>query len=103
MTFQSPPVTEIATAERRAHAAPKAALSVIIATHNRADFLDACLDALAPQAARPDVQVIVVDSCCDPEAAKRARAAADRYGFQAIRLDEPGVSKARNAGASIAT
>jgi GT2 family glycosyltransferase len=78
------------------------ALSVVIATHNRLDFLTQCLAALAPQVERPDVEVIVVDSCSDADVSRSVGDLARSYGFQFIGLDEPGVSKARNAGAAAA-
>lgn len=78
-------------------------LSVVIATHNRPDLLTSCLEALAPQAARPDVEVIIVDSCSSPEVAEHVRALAAKWRFLHLRLEQPGVSKARNEGAALAS
>jgi glucosyl-dolichyl phosphate glucuronosyltransferase len=97
--------TEFQTTEAPVAGAAKAGvrLSVVVATHDRLPFLKNCLDALAAQARRPDVEVIVVDSCSPDHVAADVKREAERHGFAAVRLDEPGVSLARNVGAAQAS
>ncbi len=74
-------------------------VAVVIATRNRVDDLTATLDritALDP----PAGAVIVADSASD-DPAPVARATA-RAGARLVRLERPGLSRARNAGATAA-
>ena len=69
-------------------------LSVVVCTHDRADDLRRCLVALA--ALEDPVEVVVVDS-----ASRSPVPFVD--GIRVVRLDEPGLSRARNAGLAAAT
>lgn len=73
-------------------------ISIVIATHNRShDVLDN-VNALLPQCAGQPVEVIVVDSASAPAHAAVLETLKRREGLTFIRLDEPGVARARNAG-----
>ena len=76
-------------------------LSIIIATHNRLDFLQSCLAALAPQVKGQAVEVIVVDSCGSPQLAQGLKELVQRHDFRYERLETLGVAKARNRGAEL--
>lgn len=72
-------------------------LSVIVCTHNRLDELELCLAALARDC--PQAEVVVVDSApavpCEELVHAHARSfEALRY----VRVDDPGLSLARNRG-----
>ena len=69
-------------------------LSVVVCTHDRPEDLQRCLAALA--ALEDPVEVVVVDS-----ASRVAVGPLD--GVRLIRLEEPGLSRARNAGLAAAT
>ncbi len=69
-------------------------LSAVVCTHDRPDDLRRCLAAFA--ALEDPVEVIVVDS-----ASKTPVQPVD--GVRVVRLDEPGLSRARNAGLALAT
>lgn len=70
------------------------ALSVVVATRDRAWLLESCLEALTLSVASGD-EIIVVDSHSrGPETAAVARA----HGVRLVRCDEAGASLARNAG-----
>lgn len=79
-------------------------LTVCICTHNRPRYVRDCLAGLREQTAAPSrFRVIIVDSG-SPEPARSAIAAlaAGHVGAELVRVDEPGVSAARNAGARAA-
>jgi glucosyl-dolichyl phosphate glucuronosyltransferase len=69
-------------------------LSVVVCTHDRSDDLQRCLAAFA--LLEDSVEVIVVDS-----ASRIPVQAAE--GIRVVRVDEPGLSRARNAGLAVAT
>lgn len=69
-------------------------LSVVVCTHDRHEDLRRCLGALA--ALEDPAEVIVVDS------ASRTPVRPVE-GVRHVRLDEPGLSRARNAGLAVAT
>jgi glycosyltransferase involved in cell wall biosynthesis len=74
-------------------------ISILVCTHNRPETLALLLDALKPQLAAAPAEVIVVDSASRPEAAERVRDLVRQVaGARLIRVDEPGVSRARNIG-----
>lgn len=79
-------------------------LSVVICTHNRVDDVRQCIDALIDQAAQHRLQLIVVDSACDAPASRALHALRDTLpALRVERVDEVGISKARNVGLSAAT
>lgn len=69
-------------------------LSVVVCTHDRSDDLSRCLAALAQL--RTPVEIVVVDSAS-------ARPIPPRADVRVVRLEEPGLSKARNAGLAATT
>jgi glycosyltransferase involved in cell wall biosynthesis len=75
-------------------------LTVCICTHDRPRYLRDCLDGLRRQSVPRDrFTVLVVDSASSPGAATElARLAAD-FDARLIRLEQTGISLARNAGA----
>ncbi|HVZ28859.1 MAG TPA: glycosyltransferase [Asticcacaulis sp.] len=73
-------------------------VSVIICTHNRsADVLE-CLDILQAHRERLPVEILVIDSASSAEHAQILRDRLKDLPVSYLRLDEPGLSKARNAG-----
>jgi glucosyl-dolichyl phosphate glucuronosyltransferase len=76
-------------------------LTVCICTHNRPRYLRDCLDGLARQTVGQDAfAVLVVDSGSDPDvAAELVPMVAAIPNAVLIRVNRPGVSLARNAGA----
>jgi glucosyl-dolichyl phosphate glucuronosyltransferase len=75
-------------------------LTVCICTHDRPRYVRDCLDGLRRQTVSPDrFTVLIVDSGSPPAAAAELEALAAASGARLIRLDQPGVSLARNAGA----
>lgn len=83
---------------------PAPVISVCICTHDRPDYVRACLHALRRQSAPPGCfEVLLIDSAsAPPAAAALARMGRAMPGLRHIRLDQPGVSRARNAGAQAA-
>ncbi len=88
--------------------APPPLLAVIVCTHERPHYLASCLAALAA-GRRPDDAasgaawcVIVVDSASSAAASTEIAALAARHGAQLLRVDEAGLSIARNAGLAAA-
>ena len=77
-------------------------LTVCLCTHNRPRYVADCLDGLARQTVpRERFQTLIVDSGSTPDAHAELRKLADANTVL-IRLDQPGVSLARNAGAQAA-
>jgi glucosyl-dolichyl phosphate glucuronosyltransferase len=76
-------------------------LTVCICTHNRPRYLRDCLDGLARQTTGPDAfAVLVVDSGSTGDApAELVRLATASPNASLIRVEQSGVSLARNAGA----
>ncbi len=70
-------------------------LSVVVCTHDRPAYTQKCLESLAGQ---PGITVLVVDSGSPSSSAEQLAAMARDYGARLIRLDQPGVSEARNTG-----
>lgn len=80
-----------------------AALSVILCTHARPRYLEACLEGLARQEPVPGgIETIVVDSASPPDEAAAIAALAQRHGARLLRCAEPGLSRARNEGLAAA-
>ncbi|MBD0273033.1 MAG: glycosyltransferase [Acetobacteraceae bacterium] len=75
----------------------EAALSVVLCTHGRPEYLRACLAGL-PGQSRREFEVLVVDSASAPAAAALVAAIAAESGARLLRTDEPGLSRARNLG-----
>lgn len=79
-------------------------LSVCVCTHDRPDYLADCLEGLRHQTIASDLfEVLVIDSASGPPAAQRLT---HLVGIGAnetlLRVDQPGLSRARNAGAEAA-
>lgn len=75
-------------------------LSVCICTHDRPRYLRDCLDGLRRQTVGRDrFALILVDSASSPSASADLAGLAVQHDARLIRLDHPGVSLARNAGA----
>jgi glycosyltransferase involved in cell wall biosynthesis len=75
-------------------------LTVCICTHDRPRYVRDCLDGLRRQTAPRDrFTILVVDSGSCPAAAAELDGLATANDARLIRLDHPGVSLARNAGA----
>ena len=80
-------------------------LTVCICTHDRPRYLRDCLDGLRSQTiAEHRFAVLIVDSFSPEPARSELRNLVRQYpGARLIRVEEPGVSAARNAGARAAT
>lgn len=77
--------------------------TLVIATHNRAPQLAACLASLRPQIAAAQCEVIVVDNgSTDDTAAVVAQAASGDVSLRLLSVPEPNRAKARNAGIAAA-
>jgi glycosyltransferase involved in cell wall biosynthesis len=77
-------------------------VSVVICSHNRSADVSECLAALIPQIG-PGVEVILVDSASDPKnEAEMARLATLYPAVNLTRVDQPGLSLARNRGVQLA-
>ena len=78
-----------------------ARLGIVVCTHNRAGDLGHCLSAIAKQVQDPSVAIVVVDSASSPGAAQTiAEICALHPGARLVRLQQPGLSHARNAALS---
>jgi len=79
-------------------------ITVCVCTHDRPGYVRNCLDGLRQQTiGRDRFDVVLVDSGSPAASAEALAAIAADYGARLIRLDCPGVSLARNAGAEAAT
>ncbi|HBK06161.1 MAG TPA: glycosyltransferase family 2 protein [Acetobacteraceae bacterium] len=75
-------------------------LTVCICTRDRPRYVRDCLDGLRRQTvARDRFTICLVDSASAPAAEAELVSVAAEHGAKLIRLDHPGVSLARNAGA----
>jgi glycosyltransferase involved in cell wall biosynthesis len=78
-------------------------ITVCVCTHDRPDYVGDCLDGLRRQSvARERFEIVLVDSASTGDVPDRLAALAASHGARLIRLDRPGVSLARNAGARAA-
>jgi glucosyl-dolichyl phosphate glucuronosyltransferase len=79
-------------------------LTVCICTHDRPRYVRDCLAGMHRQTAAPSrFDIVIVDSGSPEPARSELRDLARDYpGARLIRVDEPGVSAARNAGAAAA-
>jgi GT2 family glycosyltransferase len=80
-------------------------LTVCICTHDRPRYLRDCLDGLRHQTIAQDrFAVLIIDSASPEPARTELRELLRQYPFaRLIRVEEPGVSAARNAGARAAS
>jgi glycosyltransferase involved in cell wall biosynthesis len=75
-------------------------LTVCICTHNRPLYVRDCLEGLRLQTATRDrFTILLVDSASTPDVADALCSLARVHDARLIRMDQPGVSLARNAGA----
>ena len=75
-------------------------LTVCICTHDRPRYVRDCLEGLGRQSLSKDhFTILMVDSASSPDSAADLKVLAARYDARLIRLEQPGVSLARNAGA----
>ncbi len=73
-------------------------LTLAICTHDRPQLLKQLVDRIAPELARLEIALIVVDSASEPVAAAAVRDCLRPHAeAQLMRIDAPGVSIARNA------
>jgi glycosyltransferase involved in cell wall biosynthesis len=78
-------------------------VSVVICSHNRSADASECLAALIPQVSSA-AEVILVDSASSPIDQAQMKETAARYPeVKLIRVDEPGVSLARNRAVELAS
>ena len=79
-------------------------ITVCICTHDRPGYLRDCLDGLRRQTVGPDqFDILVVDSASTGDVpAQLARMVAEIDNAGLLRMDQPGISIARNAGACAA-
>jgi glycosyltransferase involved in cell wall biosynthesis len=83
-------------------AAAEPFLTVIVCTHDRPDYLATCLASLTRGGQpHPGCGLVVVDSASSMPAAARIAALAAVHGATTLRVEEPGLSRARNAGLAI--
>lgn len=80
-------------------------VTACICTHDRPGYVRDCLAGLARQTADPaSFDTLVVDSASNPAAAEQlVHLVAAQSNTRLIRLEQPGVSRARNAGAHAAS
>lgn len=79
-------------------------VTACVCTHNRPHYLRDCLDGLARQTIPAErFEILVVDSASTADVvAQMARLVGDTPNARLLRVDQPGVSFARNAGAAAA-
>ncbi len=82
----------------------KPLISVVVCSHNRLQYVQACMESLAHQTVGSGgFEIILVDSGSPPPVADEMKRMADRIAnTRLVRLDVSGVSSARNEGARIA-
>jgi glycosyltransferase involved in cell wall biosynthesis len=75
-------------------------LTVCVCTHNRPGYVRDCLAGLAAQDVdRSMFEIVLVDSASEPKTSETLRGLAVEHAARFVRLDETGVSLARNVGA----
>ena len=78
-------------------------ITVCICTHDRPDYVRDCLAGLRAQTVSSDgFDTLIVDSASSKRAAATLAILARDHGARLIRVDQPGVSVARNSGAQAA-
>lgn len=70
-------------------------MSVVVPTRNRPDRLARCVESVRRELRDGDELVVVDSASSDADA---VRAVAERFADTVVRLDRPGVDRARNAG-----
>jgi GT2 family glycosyltransferase len=89
--------------EDRPRAAATPLVSVVVCTHDRADDASRCVAAVAPQLDAAGWELIVVDSASSADDARTLSALQRAHpGIVFARLEQPGLSAARNRGAALA-
>ena len=80
-------------------------VSVVVCSHDRPDYVRACMESLANQTVGADgFEIVLVDSGSPPSvAAELLRIAEIAPNTRLVRVDDSGVSLARNEGARAAT
>src|SRR5215469_12818207 len=78
-------------------------ISVVIATKDRASYLERAFDSLERQLDAPAFEVVVVDNGSTDRTAQVARAAANRLAVTYVHEPEPNRGAARNRGVARAT
>jgi glycosyltransferase involved in cell wall biosynthesis len=79
-------------------------LSVVVCTHNRAPMLRRALESLSAQTLDPaSYEVIVVDNASTDATAQVVRDCATPFELRYVREERLGLSRARNAGAAVAS
>lgn len=76
----------------------QAELAIVIPTYNRAAHVSENLRALLPQCAGQSVDIVVVDSGSSQEEARALQEMTAGTQARLVRVEEPGLSRARNAG-----
>jgi GT2 family glycosyltransferase len=78
-------------------------VSIVICSHDRSADVSECLGALIPQIGA-QAEVILVDSASDPKNKAEIAELVILYpAVKLIRVDQPGLSRARNCGVQLAT
>jgi glucosyl-dolichyl phosphate glucuronosyltransferase len=77
-------------------------VSVVVCTHNRAADAQRCVAAAAAQVAALGWELLVIDSASSAEHTQRLAGLAGQHGVMLSRLEQPGLSVARNRGAELA-
>jgi len=78
-------------------------VTVVVCTHNRAADARRCVAAVAPQVAAAGWELVLVDSASQSAHARMLAALAEAHpGTVLTRLEQPGLSAARNRGAELA-
>jgi glycosyltransferase involved in cell wall biosynthesis len=77
-------------------------VSVVVCTHERSDDLGRCIAAAAQQVRAQGWELLVIDSASSAQHARALRDHAAAHGVACDRLDEAGLSRARNRGAALA-
>ncbi len=80
-------------------------VSVIICTHDRARWIERCLEALVPRTDAPDDwEILVLANACTDDTTARVTGMAHRFrgALRVVEEPTPGLSHARNVAAAIA-
>jgi GT2 family glycosyltransferase len=81
--------------------APDSRLSVVVCTHNRAAFAIDCVESLLRSPGAQSLEIIVVDNASSSEHREQLEASI-QSPVRLVSESKPGISHARNLGASIA-